>query len=398
MRIVREALREHILLIQAVILAVCSYIEDSLYIPSGLRTMDKDALSDQDALRGVQLTESLLTGNPQRIQNLTRLKRETFKALLQWLIEHTGLKDSREVSAAEKLIIFLLISSHGANFRMASKTLQRSTRTIHRAFNEVLNCLLHLHKDFVVLPSDTTGDEIERDDKRWPYFADCIGALGGTLIEVWISHKEQAPWKSRKGSISQNVLAVCDFKMNFLYVLAGWEGSASDGRVLADAKLKGFQAPAGRYYVADAGYSNSNPTLVPYPKVRHEQAQAMQKPQNSKELFNLRHSSLRNVIERTFGVLQQRFTILQKAPRQYSIKTQVKLIYALTALHNFMNKHGYNPETEALLTGDPDVPDEPTWDEPEAGDPEMALRRDEIAEQMWRDYQDYRRRFVDIDV
>lgn len=390
----REALREHLLLLQVIILAVCSYIEDSLYIPSGLRMMDKDAL------RGVELTESLLTGHPQRIQNLTRLKRETFKALLQWLLEHTDLKDSREVSAAEKLIIFLLISSHGANFRLASESLQRSTRTIHRAFNEVLNCLLHLHKKFVVLPSDGTRDDIERDDKRWPYFADCIGALGGTLIEVWISHKDQAPWRSRKGTISQNVLAVCDFKMNFLYVLAGWEGSASDGRVLADAKLKGFQAPADRYYVADAGYPNSTPTLVPYPKVRYqsqEQAQA-QKPQNSKELFNLRHSSLRNVIDRTFGVLKQRFTILQKAPRQYSIKTQVKLIYALTALHNFMNKHGYDPETEGQLTGDPDVSDEPTWDEPEDGDPDTATRRDGIAEQMWRDYQDYRRRFVDIDV
>ncbi|GMP97486.1 hypothetical protein CsSME_00045720 [Camellia sinensis var. sinensis] len=34
-----------------------------------------------------------------------------------------------------------------------------------------------------------------------------------------------------------------------------------------------------------------------------------------KELFNHRHSSLRNVIERTFGVLKQRFPLLRHMPR-----------------------------------------------------------------------------------
>lgn len=35
--------------------------------------------------------------------------------------------------------------------------------------------------------------------------------------------------------------------------------------------------------------------------------QADQKLENAKELFNLRHSSLRNVIERIFGVLKRQW-------------------------------------------------------------------------------------------
>jgi len=49
-------------------------------------------------------------------------------------------------------------------------------------------------------------------------------------------------------------MAAVDFDMNFLYVLPGGEGSAHDSRVLNDALEKGFSAPPGRYYLADAGY------------------------------------------------------------------------------------------------------------------------------------------------
>ena len=38
-----------------------------------------------------------------------------------------------------------------------------------------------------------------------------------------------------KGFTSQNVLSVVDFDLKFTYVVAGWEGSVHDARVLQDA-------------------------------------------------------------------------------------------------------------------------------------------------------------------
>ena len=64
---------------------------------------------------------------------------------------------------------------------------------------------------------------------------DCIGAIDGTHIPALIPVEEQPRYRNRKGVLSQNVLAVVDFDMNFQYVLAGWEGSASDSRVLRNA-------------------------------------------------------------------------------------------------------------------------------------------------------------------
>ena len=46
---------------------------------------------------------------------------------------------------------------------------------------------------------------------------------------------KQTKYRDRKGNLSQNVLGVCSFDYKFQYVLAGWEGSAADSRVLASA-------------------------------------------------------------------------------------------------------------------------------------------------------------------
>lgn len=57
--------------------------------------------------------------------------------------------------------------------------------------------------------------------------------------------------------------------MEFLYVLPGWEGSAADSRVFDSARSLDFKIPEGRYYLADAGYANSDDLLAPYRGVRY---------------------------------------------------------------------------------------------------------------------------------
>ncbi|KAG9400208.1 hypothetical protein AC1031_022016 [Aphanomyces cochlioides] len=76
--------------------------------------------------------------------------------------------------------------------------------------------------------------------------------------------------------------------------------------------------------------------MTPYRGVLYhlrEWASGSQRPQNAKELYNLRHSQQRNSIERIFGVLKKRFKILESSPG-YPFTTQVNLVYTLCALHN----------------------------------------------------------------
>ena len=67
-------------------------------------------------------------------------------------------------------------------------------------------------------------------------------------------------------------------------------------------------------------------------------------PTKEEEWFNYRHSLLRNVIERCFGVLKARFLILRDMPYDFSVKTQKYIPTACCAIHNFTRMHDENDE------------------------------------------------------
>ena len=114
------------------------------------------------------------------------------------------------------------------------------------------------------------------------------------------------------------------------------------------------------------------------------------RPHNKKELFNLRHTSARNVIEQIFGVLKHKFRILQLVP-EYSIDIQTQIPVALAAIYNFIHnqqpeedgKDGNEDEDDQLIGGGVDVDD----DEAEQNEGlDEDNERDQIAGEMWAQY------------
>ena len=57
----------------------------------------------------------------------------------------------------------------------------------------------------------------------------------------------QSAFRGRKHYPTQNVLAAVDYDLKLTYVLAGWEGSAHDVTILADAleRQDGLKVPEG---------------------------------------------------------------------------------------------------------------------------------------------------------
>jgi hypothetical protein len=60
-------------------------------------------------------------------------------------------------------------------------------------------------------------------------------------------------------------------------------------------------------------------------------------PKTVKEVFNYRQSSLRLVVERTFGILKNRFLIMNNMP-PYGIPYQCLIVIACCTIHNFFRK------------------------------------------------------------
>ncbi|KIL55163.1 hypothetical protein M378DRAFT_18193 [Amanita muscaria Koide BX008] len=255
---------------------------------------------------------------------------------------------------------------------------------------------------------DKPPPEIQSNPKLYPYFKYCRGALDGSYFHAWVREEAMARHRTRKGLISQNVLAACDFSMKFTYILSGWEGSAADSTIFEYAREHDLAIPAGRYLLADAGFPICDELITPYHGVRYhlkEWARGSQRPQTYQELFNLRHAQARNVIERVFGIIKKRFNLLRAAP-EYSEVMQAKFVSSIGALHNFIRIHdpSDNAMTESvdgeittasgthLVEEGPGQPREISQEElgfqiTNEEKERAEARRDRIAKKMWDDYQ-----------
>ncbi|XP_050122951.1 uncharacterized protein LOC126600420 [Malus sylvestris] len=186
--------------------------------------------------------------------------------------------------------------------------------------------------------------EIRRDTRYMPYFKDCIGAIDGVHVEASIPPPDQVPYIGRKGIPTQNVMAACNFDMQFTFACAGWEDTAHDTRVflcvLRNPNLNFPKPPNGKYYLVDAGYPQMRGYLGPYKGERYHLPDFRRGPEPTghKEVFNHMHSSLRSIIERTFGVWKKRWAILRDMPN-YPFNKQVKIVIATMALHNYIRRY-----------------------------------------------------------
>ncbi|KAL0409554.1 UNVERIFIED_CONTAM: hypothetical protein Sradi_1889800 [Sesamum radiatum] len=269
------------------------------------------------------------------------------------------MSSTKHVTVAEQVAIFLNIVVHHKKNCIVKHNFLRSGRTVSKHFHVVLNTLYRISYVFLAKATPITDD---CSDPRWRWFKGCLGALDGTFVYVRVREHEKGRYRTRKGQVAVNVLGVCNPNMQFIYVLLGWEGSAADSRVLPDAihRPHGLRVPSGNYYLCDNGYTNADGFLTLYREVRYhlkEWDRGQGGPQSARELFNLKHSSTRNVIGRAFGLLKVRWAIL-RSQSFYPIDTQNKIILVCCLLHNFLRNEMPDDPLELEIPEQHDIPDD----------------------------------------
>ncbi|XP_068666403.1 uncharacterized protein [Aristolochia californica] len=206
---------------------------------------------------------------------------QTIFLKLAGILKSRGLlSDTRTISVEEQLAYFCIIIGQQQSYSVTSEMFERSNWTISKYFNKVLKAIIILQSDYIKRPYSLKDLE-------------------------------------QKGFLSQNVMATCTFDMQFTYILVGWEGSAADSRVLKSALTKRdkLYVPEGTRYHLQEFWNNT--------------------PTDERELFNRRHSSLWNTIERTFGALKALFKILKDAP-PFDFDVYVNIGIACCELHNYI--------------------------------------------------------------
>ncbi|XP_028080060.1 uncharacterized protein LOC114281708 [Camellia sinensis] len=218
---------------------------------------------------------------------------DVFINLCEALKVYGKLEHSRYLTVQEQVCIFLLTIGLNERNRVVQERFQHSGQTISKYFNRVLKAVCRLGKQVIRPPDfDEVLVEIRHNPHFYPFFKDCVGAIDGTHIFARVPASEQIPYRDK-------------------------------------------------YYVVDSGYTNMPGFLSPYRGERYHLNEFRiqhRQPKNKKQMFNYRHSSLRNVIKRCFGVLKARFPILRDMP-PYSTKTQRYIPIACCTIHHWIRIH-----------------------------------------------------------
>ncbi|XP_031392120.1 protein ALP1-like [Punica granatum] len=266
-------------------------------------------------LQGRHYIEEVLPNDTRCFENF-RMNPHVFHNLCDTLRANCGIRNTRKGTTVEEMVgMFLMVVAHSTRLFVVAERFQHSKETVSRLIKVIVRGIHSLPPTYIRRRNVDVQLEIQRCRKWYPFFKNCIGAIDGTHVAATIPSSVRGAYRDRNNEIMQNILAACSHDMMFTHVVTGWEGSAHDSRILSDAAtLQTFPAPYGeQYYVVDARYPNIPGYMAPYKGQRYHRSDFNDDtpPTTKKELFNQRHASVRNVIERCFGVLKSRFAILR---------------------------------------------------------------------------------------
>ncbi|XP_021968797.1 uncharacterized protein LOC110863843 isoform X2 [Helianthus annuus] len=301
------------------------------------------------ALTGHAYTQELLHGSSTQCLEMMRLSRDAFVLLCNHFKQKKWLQSSRSISLEEKLAMFFMVIGHNERFRMVKRRFQHSTETIHRCFHEVLKAMMNFAREVIVPTfSNANSNTSERHRKLKEIFAGAISALDGTLVHAIVPADQQTRYRGRGKD---------------------------------------------NYYLCDAAYTNTRGFMTPYRNTRYWLADfRRQRALTKEEKFNHAHAQLRNVIERSYGVLKARFPILkQMAP--FSFPIQRDIVIACFAVHNFIRKcnihdqlfmaYGENTLFSEIQGGESDGQFVQDIEWGSQGIEYMNTLRNQIASQLW---------------
>lgn len=195
---------------------------------------------------------------------------------------------------------------------------------------------------------------IAEDFQRLWNFPHCVGCIDGKHIRLQCPFSSGSTYYNYKQYFSLVLQGVADANAYFIAVDVGDYGRHSDSAVFKESSFgKAFyrnelplpdphpldnSGPDVPYvFLADEAYPLKNNMMRPFPRRDLD---------NTKRIYNYRHSRARRTVECTFGLMTSKFTCLQGALKVSPKNAQI-IVKACCILHNYIRRREgklYDPQ------------------------------------------------------
>ena len=164
----------------------------------------------------------------------------------------------------------------------------------------------------------------------------CVGAVDGTLINIYGMGDGKADLTSRKSSYALNLLLVCDYDGKIIYFVNGAPGSLADSSIYQSSqlesqisqKLENSVCSRDNFYIlSDNGLPCDKHIVTPFIDDGKLSTQQLK--------FNFYIQRGRAIIERVNGMLKQRYQCINGVMRAGTLEKAERMILASIALHNY---------------------------------------------------------------
>ena len=237
----------------------------------------------------------------------------------------------------------------GNSFRTCGLQFGIGTSTAKQVCYEFERALCRRINLFIKFPNTPAEIKAVMDEfEKQFHFPQIVGAIDGSHIEIKSPVENHEDYFNRKHYYCVNLQAIVDSELLFRHVAVGFPGCIHDSPVLQLSGLLDMAnnrqiltAPTRNIngvdvrpmFVGDSAYPLSNWLIKPFPDrgglSGHERA------------FNKKLGAMRSVVERTFGLLQNRWRITLKKNEQ-DLANVPQTVTAACILHNFCPLRGDN--------------------------------------------------------
>jgi hypothetical protein len=293
------------------------------------------------------------------------------------LLQHPT-KRNKPLTPRQQIETFLQYLGNNPYYHLLRDARGPSTNTICAVIHRVSKAVNTLKDEVIKWPDNCS--RLAQDFMKIAGFPKVAGCVDGTHVNISVPSKDEYSYLNRHQLHSINVLAVAGPDLSIYYLYADKPGRCHDSNVLKSSLLWrsmeviGNRPFDGAVILGDSAYPLLQWLITPIP--------GDHPPNSAKGRFNVAHLKTRNIVERSFGVMKNGFSVLKSTIRLQDPLESSNIIVSATILHNLCIRygdHGEDLSDDDQEEGeehqvDPDDPPEPD----EQGGPLRERRRNQL--------------------